>query len=46
MHTAFWLGNPKDSPRRPSHRWGDNIKVDLMEDGRASTGFIYQDSLD
>jgi len=46
MHTAFWLGNPKDSARRPRHRWDDNIKVDLMKDERASTGFICQDSLD
>jgi len=46
MHTAFWLGNPKDSPRRPRHRWDDNIKVDLMKDGGASTGFICQNSLD
>jgi len=36
MHTTFWLGNPKDSPRRPRRRWDDNIKVDLMKDGRAS----------
>jgi hypothetical protein len=46
MNTAFWLGNPKDSPRRPRHRWDDNIKVDFMKDGRSSTGFICQDGLD
>jgi len=31
---------------RHRHRWDDNIKVDLMKDGGASTGFICQNSLD
>lgn len=31
---------------RSRHRWDDNIKVDLMKDGGASTGFICQNSLD
>jgi hypothetical protein len=46
MLTAFWLGNPKVSPRRPRRRWDDNIKVDRMKDGRGSSGFICQDTID
>jgi hypothetical protein len=46
IHSALWLGNPQESPRRPRHRWDDSIKVDLMRDVRASTGLFCHDSLD
>ena len=33
VHTGFWWGKPegKRPLRRPTCRWGNNIKIDLKE---------------
>jgi hypothetical protein len=34
MHTKFWLESLKiDHSKKPRHRWEDNIKMDLKEQG-------------
>jgi hypothetical protein len=46
MHIGYWLESQKETTRKTTHRWGDNMNVRLRETGYGSIDRIdvHQDS--